>query len=265
MQRPISVVFVCGAGPGVGGSWFSVVMDGDLDPAAGCSYGIRDPRAWGGLPLPVLRSCAGIDARYSSCQAAYSSQSVRPGEVQTPASAATHRRERGTRSYNWVRTKLQAAGAAPRGKGRGKHRKPSPRAGMMLQQDGSAHEWIPDATWDLIVTTDDATNERYSMFFREEEGVWNSFFRGMREAVGAKGLCCSLYTDRASHYWLMSNTLLPAGAFLISIFIGWVADREGIREELGLADGPAYRLWRVLVRYVVPVAVAAIFIAGVRG
>lgn len=65
--------------------------------------------------------------------------------------------------------------------------------------------------------------------------------------------------------FVMSNMLLPTGAFLISIFIGWVADREGIRGELGLADGPTYRIWRILVRYVVPVAVAAIFIAGVRG
>ena len=115
-----------------------------------------------------------------------------------------YRREGGMRSYNWVRTKLQAAGAVPRGKGRGKHRKrrePSPCAGMMLHQDGSTHEWVPGVTWDLIVTMDDATNEHYSMFFCEEEGVWSSF-RGMREAIEARGLCCSLYTDRASHYWL---------------------------------------------------------------
>ena len=34
-----------------------------------------------------------------------------------------YRRGGGERSYNWVRTKLQEAGAVPRGKGRGKHRK----------------------------------------------------------------------------------------------------------------------------------------------
>ena len=115
-----------------------------------------------------------------------------------------YRRGGGTRSYNWVRTKLQAAGAVPRGKGRGKHRKrrePSPCAGMLLHQDGSTHEWTPGVKWDLIVTMDDATNEHYSMFFCGEEGVWSSF-RGMRDVIEAKGLCCSLYTDRASHYWL---------------------------------------------------------------
>ena len=63
--------------------------------------------------------------------------------------------------------------------------------------------------------------------------------------------------------FIMSNVLLPAGAFLTSIFIGWIAGREGIREELGLADGPAFQVWRALIRYVVPLAVAAIFVGGV--
>ena len=51
-----------------------------------------------------------------------------------------------------------------------------------------------------IDTMDDATNEHYSMFFCEEEGTWSSF-RGVRETIEAKGLFCSLYTDRGSHYW----------------------------------------------------------------
>ena len=38
------------------------------------------------------------------------------------------------------------------------------------------------------------------MFFCEEEGTQSSF-QGVREVIEAKGLFCSLYTDRASHYW----------------------------------------------------------------
>ncbi len=71
---------------------------------------------------------------------------------------------------------------------------------MLLYQDGSRHEWVPGQVWDLIVTMDDATNEHYSMFFCEEEGTWSSF-RGVREVLVAKGVFCSLYTDRGSHYW----------------------------------------------------------------
>ena len=71
---------------------------------------------------------------------------------------------------------------------------------MLLHQDGSRHEWVPGQRWDLIVTLDDATNEHDSMFFCEEEGTWSSF-RGIREVLVAKGVFCSLYTDRGSHYW----------------------------------------------------------------
>ena len=112
------------------------------------------------------------------------------------------------RSYNWLRLSLQAHGrrrAAPR---RGAHRRKRPRRalpGMMLHQDGSSHEWVPGRWWDLIVTMDDATSDIYSAFFVAEEGTMSSF-QGVSEAIRAKGLFCSLYADRASHYW---NT--PAG------------------------------------------------------
>ena len=72
---------------------------------------------------------------------------------------------------------------------------------MMLHQDGSTHEWVPDCQWDLIVTLDDATTEIYSAFFVEEEGILSSF-RGLREVIGTKGLFSSLYADRGSHDWL---------------------------------------------------------------
>jgi hypothetical protein len=70
---------------------------------------------------------------------------------------------------------------------------------MKLHQDASTHEWVPAKRWDLVVTMDDATNEHYSMFFVEEEGTRSSF-RGAKETLAAKGLFCSLYTDRGSHY-----------------------------------------------------------------
>ena len=38
------------------------------------------------------------------------------------------------------------------------------------------------------------------MFFCAEEGTQSSF-KGVKDVIEAKGLFCSLYTDRASHYW----------------------------------------------------------------
>ena len=108
------------------------------------------------------------------------------------------------RSYNWVRLCLQAYGhrrAAPR---RGAHRRKRPRRalpGMMVHQDGSRPDWLPgQPPRDLIVTTDDATNEIYSAFFVDEEGTMSSF-RALFEMIGERGLFCSLYADRANHYW----------------------------------------------------------------
>ena len=117
---------------------------------------------------------------------------------------AWYRRESaGMRSYSWVKNVLQAASAVPRAKARGKHRRKRerrPLPGMLVHQDGSRHEWVPGQFWDLIVTMDDATGEHTSMFFVEEEGTASSL-HGIGQTIAAKGLFCSLYTDRGSHYF----------------------------------------------------------------
>lgn len=114
-----------------------------------------------------------------------------------------YRRDGGKRSYTWVKTRLQEAGLIKKVSGRGKHRKrrtPSPLPGMMIHQDGSTHEWVVGQKWDLIVTMDDATNEHYDMFFVKQEGTASSF-RGVKTVIESKGLFCSFYSDRGSHYW----------------------------------------------------------------
>jgi hypothetical protein len=75
---------------------------------------------------------------------------------------------------------------------------------MMLHQDGSTHEGVPDCQWDVIVPLDDATTEIYAAFFVEEEGPRSSF-RGLQEVIGTKGLFSSLDADRGSHYWLTAE------------------------------------------------------------
>jgi len=112
-------------------------------------------------------------------------------------------RSGGTRSYTWVKRRLQEAQLVAKGEQRGIHRKRRERSalpGMMIHQDGSTHEWIAGQQWDLINTMDDATSEHYSLFFVEEEGTVSSF-RGVREVIAARGLFSSFYSDRGSHYW----------------------------------------------------------------
>ena len=107
------------------------------------------------------------------------------------------------RSYNWVRLTLQAHGKITPAPRRGAHRRKRPRrplVGMMLHQDASSHEWVAGEIWDLVVTMEDATSDVYSGFFVAEEGTMSSL-QALCEVIAEKGLFCSLYTDRASHYW----------------------------------------------------------------
>jgi len=109
-----------------------------------------------------------------------------------------------TLSYTWTKSLLQQRGLIGIAKGRAPHRKKrvrKPLPGMMLFQDGSTHAWLvgqPDL--DLIATMDDATSEVTSMFLVAQEGT-ASTFRGLAETIAAKGLFCSFYTDRGSHYF----------------------------------------------------------------
>ena len=114
-----------------------------------------------------------------------------------------YKRTGGTRSYTWVKRRLQEVELVPKSKKRGAHRKRRERSalpGMMIHQDGSTHEWVPGKMWDLVVTMDDATSEHYSMFFCDEEGTASSF-RGVHGVIEARGLFSSFYSDRGSHYW----------------------------------------------------------------
>lgn len=65
--------------------------------------------------------------------------------------------------------------------------------------------------------------------------------------------------------YVMANVLLPVGAFLTAVFIGWFASKDSIREEMGLPDGSAFSMWRTLIRFIVPAAVAIIFVVSMVG
>lgn len=57
--------------------------------------------------------------------------------------------------------------------------------------------------------------------------------------------------------------LLPLGGMLLAIFAGWCVSSESSREELGMSDGIAYKLWLFSIRYIVPFAIFLIFILGI--
>lgn len=111
-----------------------------------------------------------------------------------------------TLSYEWVKTALQTAGLVKRRKKRGTYRRRRERRpvpGMLVFCDGSDHRWIESGDGEyqtLIAFIDDATNEVYAAYLAPEEGTL-TVMAGLKEVIEAKGLFCSFYTDRGSHFF----------------------------------------------------------------
>ena len=61
-----------------------------------------------------------------------------------------------------------------------------------------------------------------------------------------------------------SKFLMPLGAILTALFIGWAAEKRLIDGENGLS-GVSHRFWLFLVRWLCPLALAAILIFGIFG
>jgi transposase len=107
-------------------------------------------------------------------------------------------------SYTWVKTALQTGGLVTRSRKRGKHRKKRPRRslpGMMLHVDGSTHAWLGGSTrQDLVAILDDATSEVYYAQLVDQEST-ATVMAGLKEVIERKGIFCSLYSDRGSHFF----------------------------------------------------------------
>lgn len=108
-------------------------------------------------------------------------------------------------SYTWVKKALQEAGLVARRKKRGTHRKRRPRrplVGMMLHIDASEHDWFQDGgRYELLVILDDANSEIYYGQLVEAEST-RSVMGALREVVETRGVFCSLYSDRAAHFFI---------------------------------------------------------------
>lgn len=105
--------------------------------------------------------------------------------------------------------------------------------GMMLHIDGSRHRWLGGQQWhDLIVVLDDASSEIYYAQLVEEEST-ATVLAALREVVEQRGIFCSLYSDRGSHFWLTPKA-------------GEIVDRQRLTQvgralrELGIEMIPAY-------------------------
>jgi transposase len=83
---------------------------------------------------------------------------------------------------------------APRHRSR---RERKPQAGMLLQADGSRHDWLEGrGAWlSLIAYIDDATNEVCGAVFREEEDA-AGYFLGLQQICLETGIPGAIYADQ---------------------------------------------------------------------
>ena len=59
--------------------------------------------------------------------------------------------------------------------------------------------------------------------------------------------------------YFITSILMPVGGMLYALFIGWWLTKDMTMQGLGLKDGLLFKTWRFLIRYVVPLAILAIF------
>ena len=62
--------------------------------------------------------------------------------------------------------------------------------------------------------------------------------------------------------FIVSNLIMPTGALLLAVFVGWQVKREAMRDELGLPEGGIFEIWHVLIKYFCPIAIITILISG---
>jgi NSS family neurotransmitter:Na+ symporter len=65
--------------------------------------------------------------------------------------------------------------------------------------------------------------------------------------------------------YFSNQILLPLGGLLLAIFAGWVMKKQYSRDELTGLGQTMFNIWHFLIRYIVPPAVAVIFVMGVMG
>ena len=66
--------------------------------------------------------------------------------------------------------------------------------------------------------------------------------------------------------FFIANIVIPVGGLLIALFAGWVMTRDSLEDELGWSENPKlFMFWRILVKFVAPIAIISIFVVNIAG
>ncbi len=64
--------------------------------------------------------------------------------------------------------------------------------------------------------------------------------------------------------FVTTNLMLPLGGLLMAIFVGWVVRRDILRNELRQESERFFNLWYWVLRYISPLALLVVLLAGLR-
>ncbi len=65
--------------------------------------------------------------------------------------------------------------------------------------------------------------------------------------------------------FFVASILIPVNALLISLFAGWMIKTASFKEELAFKSDFMFRAWRLLLKFIAPLAVLAITVFGLMG
>jgi NSS family neurotransmitter:Na+ symporter len=58
-----------------------------------------------------------------------------------------------------------------------------------------------------------------------------------------------------------ANLMMPVTGLLLALFVGWRIRPEAIEEQLQIRNRTVFRAWFWLLRWVVPISIAAVLIS----
>lgn len=62
--------------------------------------------------------------------------------------------------------------------------------------------------------------------------------------------------------FLTANIMLPLGGLLIAVFVGWAMRQADLKEEVKMESPLMYTIWRFVLKFIAPVAVAIVLVNG---
>ncbi len=63
--------------------------------------------------------------------------------------------------------------------------------------------------------------------------------------------------------FLTSNLMLPLGGIFIAVFAGWLMTKDTSQDELDMKSEVGYSIWRILIRFIAPIAVTIVLLRAI--